>query len=210
MFDEETRSLWSTFEGKPVIGRLAGSDLELRSQAVVTTTWGEWRREHPDTVVLSLDTGYGRDYSEGAAYREYFGTDRLMFGVPTIDRRLRNKAEVLVMRVTPSSGEPRRVPVAISVELLKKQRVFHADVGRPLVVVTSRNGANRVYDAGAFGFKPGTSDDRLVDQSGRIWRVTENALEPETSGLEKRPRVAAQRAFWFGWQAQFPETLLIK
>ena len=25
-----------------------------------------------------------------------------------------------------------------------------------------------------------------------------------------RPRVAAQRAFWFGWYAQYPDTTLIK
>jgi len=55
---------------------------------VVTTTWGEWRRRHPGTRVLSLDTGYGRDYSEGAAYRDYFATDELMFSVPVLDTTL--------------------------------------------------------------------------------------------------------------------------
>ena len=29
-------------------------------------------------------------------------------------------------------------------------------------------------------------------------------------GQVRLPRVAAQRAFWFGWYAQFPETELIK
>jgi hypothetical protein len=46
---------------------------------VVTTTWAEWKRAHPETTVLSLDTGYKRDYSEGAAYRQYFATDALIF-----------------------------------------------------------------------------------------------------------------------------------
>ena len=41
-FDETTMSLWSTLEGRPVIGRLAGSDLSLRLRSSVTTTWGEW------------------------------------------------------------------------------------------------------------------------------------------------------------------------
>jgi hypothetical protein len=96
MFDEETSSLWSTFEGVPVVGSLVGSGVRLQLHAVVTTTWKEWRTEHPDTRVLSLDTGYTRDYSEGAAYRDYFSTDRLMFQVSKIDARLRNKAEVLL------------------------------------------------------------------------------------------------------------------
>ncbi|MBA3296373.1 MAG: DUF3179 domain-containing protein, partial [Acidobacteria bacterium] len=75
MFDEETQSLWSALEGRPVVGPLAGSGLRLPFHPVVTTTWGEWRRDHPSTTVLSLETGYERNYAEGAAYREYFATD---------------------------------------------------------------------------------------------------------------------------------------
>ena len=72
MFDEETNSLWSTFEGKPVVGSLVGSGISLRTRPVVTTTWKAWRTEHPHTSVLSIDTGHQRDYAEGAAYRDYF------------------------------------------------------------------------------------------------------------------------------------------
>ena len=81
-FDAATMSLWSTLVGRPVIGRLAGSGLSLRLRSSVTTTWGEWRRLHPDTTVLSIDTGYERNYGEGVAYRDYFATDALMFPVP--------------------------------------------------------------------------------------------------------------------------------
>ena len=113
MFDHETRSLWSALEGIPVVGPLVGSGVRLAFRPVVTTTWGEWRREHPGTTVLSLDTGFTRDYSEGAAYRDYFATDRLMFEVPTRDARLKNKAEVLVLRAAhvgggASGGDQRR------------------------------------------------------------------------------------------------------
>ena len=92
MFDEESMSLWSTVEGRPVLGALAGQPLELTAYPVVTTTWKEWREAHTDTRVLSLDTGFERDYSEGAAYRDYFATDALMFEVPKTDARLRNPA----------------------------------------------------------------------------------------------------------------------
>ena len=34
--------------------------------------------------------------------------------------------------------------------------------------------------------------------------------DAETAGIEPAPRVPAQRAFWFGWFAQFPDTTLIK
>jgi hypothetical protein len=57
MYDRATSSLWSTLTGGPVVGPLAGQGIELETSPVVTSTWGEWRRRHPDTRVLSLETG---------------------------------------------------------------------------------------------------------------------------------------------------------
>jgi hypothetical protein len=210
MFDAETKSLWSTAEGRPVIGALADSDLELRAYPVVTTTWGEWRRLHPESTVLSLETGHQRDYSEGAAYRDYFRTHNLMFAVPDTDERLRNKDEVLALVLPDPDGEGARA-LAISAEFLarKQNRVFHARLGgRELVVITSRAAANRVYDAGSVRFGRVADDGTLIDQAGASWTLTEDALVPSAGG-DSRPRVPARRAFWFGWRAQYPDTQLI-
>ncbi len=213
MFDEETGSLWSTLEGRPVVGELAGSGLQLQSRPVVTTTWGEWRAQHPATTVLSLDTGHSRDYSEGAAYRDYFSHDDLYFQVPGDDRRLKNKAEVLTLRVRAVAGGD-TVPVAIDQRLLRREPVYPLDVaGRRFVVITSRAGANRVFALGSsdVAFQNRQADDgTVVDGAGRAWRVTEEALVRDDDPESAFPRVTAQRAFWFGWRAQFPTTVLIK
>jgi len=210
MFDEGTMSLWSTLEGKPVVGALVNSGLQMTSYAAVTTTWGEWRAMHPGTTVLSLDTGHKRDYGEGAAYRDYFANDRLYFEVSSKDRRLKNKEEVLVMQVRPASGGEAQ-PVAMVASFLARTPVFHFEVaGRRLLAVTSPRGANRVYAMGGhtvvFQSRPVTGD--LVDTTGRSWRMTEEALTL-TDGSITLPRVVAQRAFWFGWYAQYPNTQLI-
>ncbi len=210
MFDEGTMSLWSTLEGKPVVGALAGTGQELTSHAAVTTTWGEWRAAHPDTTVLSLDTGHKRDYGEGAAYREYFSNDRLYFEVSNKDRRLKNKAEVLVLQVRPAAGGPAE-PVAIDADYLADTPVFHFEAaGRRLLVVTTRQGANRVYSLGSHTvvFEARPSSGSLVDTAGRRWRQTEEALTLD-DGSVSLPRYVAHRAFWFGWYAQYPATRLI-
>jgi hypothetical protein len=213
MFDHETMSLWSTIEGRPVIGPLAAryEDLELQAYPVVTTTWREWKALHPDTTVLSLDTGYERDYSEGAAYRSYFRTDRLMFEVPNLDKRLKNKEPVLALRLRPAGGgdEAELQALALSADFLKKKqnRVFHKPfAGHELVIVS----ANRVYDAGETRFVSQDKDGRLRDASGDYWRLTETALVSEAAGAAPRPRLAARRVFWFAWQAMFPDTELVK
>jgi hypothetical protein len=208
MFDDETKSLWSTLEGKPVVGPLVGTGLELVPLPVVTTTWGEWRRAHPGTTVLSDDTGHDRDYSEGAAYRDYFATDRLMFQVPTTDDRLPNKAEVLAMLLTGRDGGKR--PVAIAADFLTKMPLYQARFGEhAVVVVTSRDGANRVYDAGAVRFARLVGADRVRDAEGREWRLTEEALVLDASPTRRLRRISARRAYWFGWHAQFPQTDLV-
>jgi len=35
----------------------------LKTFPMVETTWRSWKKEHPDTLVLSLNTGYSRDYN---------------------------------------------------------------------------------------------------------------------------------------------------
>jgi hypothetical protein len=90
----------------------------LEIAPVVTSTWGDWRKRYPQTLVLSPDTGHRRDYSEGAAYRNYFGTQELMFEVSKRDARLKNKDEVLVIRL------PGKTPLAIAVQRLKREPEF--------------------------------------------------------------------------------------
>lgn len=207
MFDEETRSLWSSLEGVPVVGQLAGSGLQLPFHPVVTTTWGEWKRDHPSTTVLSLDTGYERNYAEGAAYRDYFATDRLMFEVPRADTRLRNKAEVLVLR--PEIIGKDALPVAISVERLRRDPVYAFEAaGRRFLVITSKGGANMLYESGSHVFAPRLTDGVVRDTTGQRWTPGPEALVSETG--ERLARVPAHRAFWFGWVAQYPETVLLK
>ena len=210
MFDHGTKSLWNTFDGTPVVGPLVDSGARLTPHAVVTTTWGAWRARHPDTTVLSLETGHRRNYAEGAAYRAYFGTDALMFQVSRMDDRLLNKAEVVVMRFADPASE-RRLPLAITASFLAANRVFnHRFAGLNLVVVTSEAGANRVYDAGDTRFVEPAGAGEVTDDAGRVWRVTEDALVLASDAGVRRARLPAQRAFWFGWYAQFPDTELIR
>jgi hypothetical protein len=203
MYDHATKSLWSTLTGTPVVGPLAGKGIELKLLHVVTTTWKEWRKRHPETLVLSPDTGHLRDYSEGAAYREYFASDRLMFGVPKPDARLPNKAEVLALR------SPGAEPLAIAAEFLRKNPVHQGRLGRQeFVVLTDGSGANRVYESAGMRFASWDGESAARDRSGGAWRVEEDKLSGP--GGRTLKRLPAHRAFWFGWHAAYPSTRLVK
>lgn len=205
MYDQETSSLWSTMTGRPVVGPLADRGIELKPLPVVTTTWKQWRSLHPKTVTLSLETGHTRDYSEGAAYQEYFSTDKLMFTVPKLDLRLPNKAEVLALRFADAPDEQ----LAIAVDFLAATPVYHNALGdKTFVVFSDNSGANRIYETDGVQFTSWNGRDTATDRDNQKWNVTESHLSLEVGG-KKLNRLPAHRAFWFGWFAAFPKTKLI-
>ncbi|MBW1295076.1 DUF3179 domain-containing protein [Aquimarina litoralis] len=206
MYDKETQSLWNTLWGKPVIGPLVGKNIELEYLSVVTTTWGEWKKKHPETLVLSLRTGHQRDYNEGVAYKEYFATDDLMFNIPKKDKRLKNKQQILAIRLPDQTDEN----FAISSKFLKRKKIFKHKINNlNFTVFTDKTGAHRVYFSEAIQFIEYDKNATAIDDKGNTWILKENALINTTTQQELK-RFPAYNAFWFGYQAAFPEVKLIK
>ncbi len=92
LYDRETGSLWSQLLGQAVTGPLRGS--RLQALPLTHTTWGRWRRSHPDSLVLSRDTGYARDYDRDP-YAGYVDSEGVFFPVRHRDPRFHPKARVL-------------------------------------------------------------------------------------------------------------------
>jgi len=206
MYDKKTQSLWSTVKGEPVVGPLVDKGIVLEHIGVVTTTWGEWKRRHPKTTVLSLDTGHRRNYGEGVAYNAYFSTDQLMFNTPFIDTRLKNKQEVLALRFFASPKEQ----LAIDTNFLNKHPLYTNNIGRQkILILTDHSGANRVYDPQEIDFVSYDQDSTLIDSRGEQWYLEEHKLVAKKSNRQLTS-LPYRRAFWFGWHAVFPETKLIK
>ena len=61
LYDHQTESLWSQILTEAVTGPKTGTT--LKTFPVVETTWRSWKKQHPDTLVLSLNTGYSRNYN---------------------------------------------------------------------------------------------------------------------------------------------------
>ena len=204
MYDKKTQSLWNTLWGRPVIGKLADEDIELERMSIVTTTWGEWKKRHPGTKILSLNTGHARDYSEGAAYREYFATDELMFTVPKLDRRLKNKDEVLGLIFV----EHADMPLAVSSEYLSRNPVYQSSIGeKEFVVFTDSSGASRVDESKGKKFAGWDRVNTIKDRSNTTWTLSESKIE--SADGEILYRLPAHRAFWFGWYSAYPQTKLV-
>ncbi len=91
LYDRATETLWDQVEAKGIVGELTGENLEL--VPVTMTRWSRWRTAHPDTLVLSTDTGFDEDYSVDR-YSSYRDSSGLMFPVSSEDDRIHPKSVV--------------------------------------------------------------------------------------------------------------------
>lgn len=78
LYDRETESLWSQITATAVTGKYRGTKLDML--LLSHTSWSDWRRRHPSSLVLSRNTGYTRNYDKDP-YAGYANSKNLYFPV---------------------------------------------------------------------------------------------------------------------------------
>ncbi len=207
MLDHQTGSYWVQVSGEAIVGEMTGERMEpLPSQ---TTTWELWLEQHPNTFVLSQDTGYDRNYQRDpftSSYAESLNqTGRFAFPVSeaALDGRL----------------EPGHTVLGIEVEDIV--RVYPLDtikdgvqndvVGETAVVVFVRNSRGSAYSATidgevlTFTFKGTEFRD---DQTSSIWGMDGTAVSGELAGMQLEP-LPSRSALWFSMVASYPDLELV-
>ncbi|MCB9455946.1 MAG: DUF3179 domain-containing protein [Anaerolineaceae bacterium] len=212
MYDRNTDTVWNAITGEPAFGPLAGSGIRLTILPVVVTDWAAWLAEHPDTSVLSLQTGYNRPYINGQAYHDYFNDpDFIMFPVWQQDTHENaNKEVVFTLNLNDT-------PKAYPLRYLVAEGVTNDTLAGIDVVIVTREtpgrsffepggAAVRAYQRGGHTFQPGETSHEVIEQDGAVWIVTEDALiSPDGETLA---RLGGHLAFWFGWYGFYPDTLV--
>ena len=140
MYDHQTESLWSQIQQEAVTGELTGARLTLLP--LLHTTWGLWKQEHPDSLVLSLETGHFRDYSRDP-YAFYSQSPRLMFDPGKLDSRLGPKSWVIGIEL---NGAAKAFPFT---ELEKSKETVHDNIGTTRISVLYERASRtaRIQDA---------------------------------------------------------------
>ena len=219
MYDRKTNSLWSSLVGEPVIGELAERDeiIKLDFFPVALTTWGEWVEENPDTKVLSLDNEFYPPYfyepetSERSIYYDYRVRADTMFPVWNRDHTLEAKDEVLGLSI----GDAHR---AYPVMKLRELRVVNDTLGdKNMVILSSAMSSDaRVFERGEETFTLLGGEDiegiptSLLDSNGEAWVVGKAGLTRSGDQSATLSRLPSFVAFWFGWYAFHPDTMLFE
>ena len=191
MYDTYTHSLWNQFSGKPVAGPLAGSGIELKVRPVVITTWEKWLAEHPSSRVISLETGYRRDYGTGVAYKQYWESDDLMFPADVDTSELKAKEYVFSLREGPTKK-------AWPIKLFDGGKVINDQAGSLKLVLIGDKASRtvRAYESNGIAFSK-AGEDGSLSGDGKIWQATEDALVADDG--TKLARLAGHIGFWFAW-----------
>jgi hypothetical protein len=216
MFDRQTESLWTHFDGRAIAGVLTGRT--LRAHAVSTVAWSDFRRAHPDALVLSRDTGFERDYGRNP-YPGYDDVDTSPFLFEgEADGRFAAKTRVVGVD---HGGDA----LAVVADALRRQGVVEVDLAGVPLTVWWKPGTASALDDGqlAEGRDVGATavfDARLDGRTLRFRAVGDGFEDRETgsrwdifgvarsgplagSSLTALPHVDT---FWFAWAAYQPET----
>ena len=139
LYDRNTQSLWSQIMKTAVTGPLKGATLtQVPAQY---TTWANWSSQHPQSLLLSRDTGHERNYDLDP-YAEYKRLPMVMYATLHSDWRL--PAKTWVVGIT-AGDEALALPFA---ELDTLERTLRVTVGgQPLDIQWDKTAQSaRVFD----------------------------------------------------------------
>jgi len=198
MYDRETGSYWYQLLGQAIRGPLSGKRLTQRPATM--SPWSDWRALHPQTLVLSRNTGYDRPYdrafSEGGRHPP----------VSTQDDRLDDSVLVLGVEVQGRAKAyplKRLGPSAFSDELAGRALVVFAgkDQGAVFSPYVSRWwGLSRTQLD--FVFEQGQFVDRNTQS---VWTTEGRAVSGPLRGQQLKA-LPSTTSYWFAWVTGHPHT----
>lgn len=195
MQDKETDSYWPILQGQAMYGTLAGTPLEVLPVSV-KVRYGDWLREHPDTLVLSSQ---GREHLERNPLEPYLASSYGFRGLLATDARLATKEPVF-------GFELRGKRYAVRAADLSGGRVFR--VAAEWVLLYRPPAAALNEDTLAFASSSGFTP------SAGSWaeKGTAAPFDPARRGFvgkaAARP-VLGFDTFWYVWSLNHPDTELL-
>jgi hypothetical protein len=222
MYDRATESLWTHFDGRAVVGVLAGAQLEEYASPLLS--WGDFRSEYPNGRVLDFEAaGFDRDYGRNpyVGYDDEDATPFLFRGA--LDDRASAMQRVVGIEV---DGVSR----AFALEGVRggSGRATSSSVGERAVVIFWKPGQSSALEGGSvsdgrdigsvavfdpvvdgreltFAFRDGAYVD---DQTDSTWSIAGRSIEGALAGTVLN-RVPHLDTFWFAWSTYQPDTDLV-
>jgi len=199
MYDRLTESYWSQAIGQAITGELTGYELKIIPFDVIS--WNDWKELHPDTQVLTTETGHIRAYGVDP-YGDYYTDPRIIFPVEHEDDRMQPKEIILgfrdsdfykaykqqdVERLTVINDVLSDTPIMLMSLYQQNARAFERTLNDQILFFT--------YD-----------DGKIIDtQTSSEWNYDGLAINGTLEGLQLE-KIPFSPGFWFEWVAFHPDT----
>jgi hypothetical protein len=197
--DRESGSRWQQSSLQAISGPLKGEHLEL--YRFLLTDWREWRRLHPDTLVLKPLPGYADRIPamNEMIRRGLSGTGSAPPGVLRVDDRLKPRTMILGLDVGASSE-------AFPLSVLREARVIHDELGgKPVLIVHQPSSdTTTAFVARAKGetlqFRAANAEaTELTDkETGSHWDAYGKCLSGPLKGSQLEGLIL-EPEYWFAW-----------
>jgi len=206
--DRGTGSRWQQSSLEAISGPLQGTHLQL--YAFLLTSWQEWRRLHPDTLVLKPLPGYAdRIADKNRMIRAGLsGEGNAPDDVTYHDKRLKPKTMVLGLDVNGSSK-------AFPLDTLRRVRVVNDTIGGTPVVVVHQPASDTTtaFIARAKGRSVtlaavNAEASELTDkETSSRWNAYGECVSGALKGAALEP-IILEPEYWFAWSEFHRDTAI--
>ena len=222
MWDRQTESWWQQFNGEAIVGDLTGTRLELLPSSIIS--WADFKANHPDGEVLSIDTGHSRSYGRNP-YSGYDNINSYPFAFTgDLDSQLPPMARVLGIQLADGDGG------AFSLELLMAEMVLNETIGGTSLAIFWKPGTASALDSSSIAagrdvgstgvFLNAVGDQALTflpaeagvfrdQETGSSWNILGEAIDGPLAGAQL-VALPHHDTFWFAWAAFVPDLGLSK
>lgn len=192
MRDRETDSWWSIMTSDAIGGELDGADLVVLPQGE-KATWRDWRKRHPETLVLSVD---GAEHIDNNPYDNYFASDSTFRDLEIDDHRLAPKEPIYSFWW---ADEPYAVPHSA----FAGGKILEVDGWNDKRLLLYRGKKASIFESTRGWVVPAT----LVTEAGKTKALLELVRTGEATEAEQ---LNGFDTFWYNWVSVNEDTHLVQ
>ena len=206
--DRESGSRWQQSSLEAISGPMKGEHVKL--YPFLLTNWGEWRKLHPDTLVLKPLPGYAERVAE-TNKRVLDGLSQrgsAPDGVLRTDKRLPPKTMILGLD---AGGANKAFPL----NALRQTRVINDTLGGEPVLVVHQPGSDTTtaflaqLNGKALKFTAGNQDatELTDDETHSRWDAYGRCMSGRLAGTQLQSLILEPED-WFAWSEFHPDTAI--
>lgn len=207
MYDRKFESLWPQMRLQSDKGVFIDDKFELIPATELT--WKAWKGLHPETLILSRETGFFREYTPNSIYGKYrYEKTMPIYPMEYKDTRMEAKRRVLGVY---AGGSSKAYPLHY---FSNKRNILNDNIGGVPIVIYADKDARMVKafvgisrsQALTFRIVSNESDGPISgvtfrdDQTGSTWNVKGESIAGPLAG-EQLQTPDSFISYWFAWSA---------